>query len=97
MSSPIESFSVYLMCEYNAKELFKPLPTGGLSADLNWCMNHASFAHKEACEFMVYCGGNTEDFKHELGQMSRHGVSQEFISCIKHARSEGAKWAMFYY
>lgn len=82
---------VVLVATYDATDLFKDD-----SPDWKWCVDHASFSHNSACEFMVYCGGSTLDFKCMLGQMEEQGASQKLISHIKHARDIGAKWAMLY-
>jgi len=82
---------VVIMAEYISAELFENEPN-----DLEWCKQHAEFNHQEACEFMVFVGGNTKDFLNNLGEKSNQGLSQTFISHLKHARDIGAKWAMFY-
>lgn len=87
---------IYMLAEYDATDLFQDNSDGTPSADWKWCLDHAQFQHQEACEFMIYVGGETEDFLYSLKEMSEQGLSQKFISHLKHARDVGAKWAMFY-
>lgn len=95
--NPKESLSeVVLVATYDATDLFAQEESGISSPDWDWCMEHAAFSHREACEFMVYCGDDTETFKRRLGDMGRQGATQKLINHVKHARGLGAKWAMFY-
>lgn len=92
MSHPKENLSgLLLLAEYDVHELF-----ADESAAWAYAVEHASFSHKEACEFMFYVGGETQDFLDSLGMHSAQGCPQELISYLKHARDLGATWAMFY-
>lgn len=78
------------MCEVEASEFF---PDEGV----NWkyCMEHATFVHKDACEFIIHCGDG-EFTNNTAERMMNYGCTKEFIAAYKLAAASGAVRVMFY-
>lgn len=81
----------YKLVEIEADELFE-------DENVNWkyCMNHATFTHKEACEFIFSIAEEDEYFELDVTNMKEQGCTSAFINSLKQARSHGAKYVLFY-
>lgn len=68
--------------------------------DWKWCTESANFAHRDACEFIVHIGGNTDVesqyWEDRLDDMVAAGCSNGFILSYLHARDLGAERVLFY-
>jgi uridine phosphorylase len=56
-------------------------------ANWNWCVEHATFKHKEACEFIVYCG-DPEYVEFISKEMIENGCTLEFVGAYRTAAKE---------
>lgn len=68
----------------------------------HFLMEHASFQHNYAPEFMMYVGGDDleeseEGFIHKLSLMKDMNCSEHFIASCKDARKLGAVWVQFHW
>ena len=78
------------MAEVNADSYFE-------DESVNWkyCMCHATFSHKEACEFIIHSGDN--DFvEHKVEEMKEFGCTEDFINAYKMAAASGAIRVLFW-
>lgn len=78
---------VYLTIEFDAPFLLED------SANKQW-LEGLSLTHDRGR--LCSIEGSTEDFKRSLGVIESLGCNQDLISHLKYARSEGAKWIIFY-
>ncbi len=83
---------------------------GDENADWKWCMENATFSHREACEFMLYigdaalealdfvlCQGNGIPYWEMFStKMREDGCSAEFIAAYLEAKDAGAMFALFW-
>jgi hypothetical protein len=65
--------------------------------NVNWrfCMEHATFTHKDACEFIIHCG-DSEFVTNVIEGMKVFGCTKEFIAAYKLAADSGAVRVLFY-
>ncbi len=66
---------------------------------VNWryCVEHAVFQHKDACEFMIYLHPCDEILFLKLqDELQRYGCTADFLAVIKEARDKEAVWALFH-
>lgn len=87
-------FKRVLMMEYNVGELFD-----NDSPNWKYCVEHASFAHKDedACEFMLYLEPDDETvFEMKFQEMNKAGCSAQFMNVVNEARKTGAVWLLLY-
>jgi hypothetical protein len=64
-----------------------------------WCVGHAGFAHREACEFVLYIGSQFADdafWKLEIDRMRYGGCTEDFIAAYLAAKDAGAVRVLFY-
>lgn len=87
------------LAEVDASEFFM----ADDSHEWDWCFSNATFAHKEACEFVVHIGdpseilkGNDTLFEHNIESMKKYGCSQKFIDLYREAKEAGATRVLFY-
>jgi hypothetical protein len=68
------------------------------SEDWHYCMESASFYHKEACEFMIYIGfEDDEDFEDRMREMKAYGDgSEDLRALMRLAREKHAAWLMLH-
>ncbi len=62
----------------------------------NWkyCVDHATFVHKEACEFIIHCGD--VDFRKSTAErMKRLGCTEDFIAAYLRAATKAVR-VLFY-
>jgi hypothetical protein len=78
---------VYLTMEFDASSLLES------PANESW-MKGLPLTHDRGR--MCCIDGKTADFKKQLGGLEAIGCNQHLISHLKYARSEGAKWVIFY-
>jgi len=78
------------MAEIEASEFF---PDEGV----NWkyCMEHATFSHRDACEFIIHCGDG-EFTKSTAERMKNFGCTIPFIDAYILASASGAIRVLFY-
>jgi hypothetical protein len=87
--------TVSVMVEIGASELFE-------NENVNWqyCMKHATFSHKEACEFILHIGDKDcyekSHAERTLEEMRDFGCTVEFIRCYEEAVKMGATRVLFY-
>jgi len=60
-----------------------------------WCMAHASFAHREACEFILYIGSDDHSSLH-VEHMRKGGCTDDFVAAYLAAKDAGAVRVIFY-
>lgn len=64
-----------------------------------WCSEHASFAHRDACEYVLYIGAQSSDggyWKLEVEHMRQGGCTEDFIAAYLAAKNAGAVRVIFY-
>ena len=64
-----------------------------------WCVAHASFVHREACEYILYIGAQLGDdayWKLEAEHMRRGGCTEDFIDAYLAAKDAGAVRVIFH-
>lgn len=84
---PEFKLTVRPMVEVDADFLFE-----NESENWKWCLDNATFTHREACEFIIHLGKDTifePSFK-------KYGCSKEFSRLIAQARAAGAEWLLLY-
>ena len=65
------------------------------SPDWKYCIEHATFSHREACEFMLYIGDDTSA-EVLRAHMSTNGCSQDFLALVELATKRKAVWLMLH-
>ena len=65
------------------------------SADWRYCKDQATFAHAEACEFVIHCGDD-DYVAGRLQEMTAAGCSADFIAAYRRAAESGAVRVLFY-
>lgn len=88
-------FSV--LADVEADDLFQ-------DENVNWkyCMEHATFVHKGACEFILHIGGEAESSddvsyaENTMAEMRKFGCTPEFIAAYRDARDAGAMRVLFH-
>lgn len=84
-----------ILAEIDAGELFED----DTSVDLQFCKKHATFRHKEACEYILYSGSGPGSEDYVAGmvkRMKRFGCTKEFIRLYQTASDAGATHVLFY-
>ena len=78
------------MAEIEASDFFE-------DESVNWqyCMCHATFVHKEACEFIIH-SGDYEFVTSRCREMKEFGCTEDFIKAYKHAAEQGAIRVLFW-
>lgn len=78
------------LAEIDATEFFE-------DESVNWqyCMCHATFSHKEACEFIIH-SGDAEFVNHRSEEMKEFGCTKDFIDAYRKAAKQGAIRILFY-
>lgn len=68
-----------------------------------WCMENATFVHKEACEFILHIGdalGQTPEdipyWLHYSEDMRLGGCTEDFIAKYLEAKDNGAERVLFW-
>ena len=73
---------------------------GAENVNWSWCVAHATFTHRDACEFIVYIGSNIGDvdsaYRSTLASMREHGCTDAFVSAYTQAARIGALYVMFH-
>lgn len=72
--------------------------------DVNWtwCVAHANFVHKEACEFIIHVGddnvidGLNDYAKNTIAEMREENCTEEFIKAYEDAARAGAIRVLFW-
>lgn len=76
-------FSVLM--DVDASELFEE--NNGIN--LQYCQKHATFSHKEACEYILHIGD--DGYHHFVAkEMANFGCTESFITTYQNARRLGA-------
>jgi hypothetical protein len=60
-----------------------------------WCVAHASFAHREACEFVLHIGSESY-WTLEVEHMRQGGCTEDFIAAYLAAKDAGVVRVIFY-
>lgn len=81
----------YILVEVEASDLF--VDDG---PNWKWCIQNATFTHKEECEFILYVPEETEYFLAEVESMKAGGCTPEFIKAYEDARKLGAAKVLFW-
>lgn len=65
--------------------------------NVNWkyCVEHATFAHRDACEFIIHAG-ETDYVHNKAEQMKNFGCTPAFIDAYLLAAASGAIRVLFY-
>ena len=79
------------MVEVEASSLFE-------NENVNWrfCKEHATFVHKDACEFILHIGTDEDYSDQKIKQMQEYGCTVEFLRCYEDAVAMGAMRILFY-
>jgi hypothetical protein len=82
-----------LLLDVDATDLFD-----GESIDWKYCVENASFAHKDACEFILYIGweADSEEFDDKIREMTSYGCSEDLIALVKMANTQQASCLMLH-
>jgi hypothetical protein len=67
--------------------------------DVNWrfLVQHAAFAHREACEFLLHVGSAEDPYwKHVEHKMREHGCTEDFVAAYLAAKDAGATRVLFW-
>lgn len=73
--------------------------------DVNWqfCMEHATFVHKEACEFILNIGdaedskdGSPAFWRGVVKEMEEAGCTTDFVDTYVRAKDMGAQRVLFW-
>ena len=78
------------MAEVEASEFFPDE-----NVNWNYCMEHATFSHRDACEFIIH-SGDPEFVKHTATQMKNFGCTPAFRDAYLLAAASGAIRVLFY-
>lgn len=64
---------------------------------INWryCMCHATFSHREACEFIIHAG-DPEFVENRVDEMKDFGCTEDFIKAYVGAAAAGAVRVLFW-
>jgi hypothetical protein len=78
------------VAEIEASDLFE-------DESINWkyCRCHATFSHKEACEFIIH-SGDPEFVENTVDEMVSFGCTKDFIESYKLAAASGAVRVLFW-
>jgi hypothetical protein len=83
-------FSV--LAEIDVPELFE-----NESVNWRWCVQHANYQHRFACEFIIYIGPASEDYADNvMADMKSYGCTSAFVEAYEGARESGALRVLFY-
>ncbi len=82
-----------LMLDVDATDLF-----ANESPDWRYCVENASFSHREACEFIIHIGmDDDETFEERLREMHAYDeCSEDFLELMRIARQQKAVWLMLH-
>ena len=87
--------SIELLGSIEATDLF-----GDENINWQWCVAHATFTHRDACEFVVYVGPSIGEadsaYRSTLASMREHGCTEAFVSAYTQAAKIGALYVMFH-
>lgn len=68
--------------------------------NVNWryCVEHATFTHKDACEFILHIYARDEEEHHldKIQKMVEFGCTAPFVAAYVEARKLGAERVLFY-
>jgi hypothetical protein len=83
--------AVSVLMEIEATDLFR-------DENVNWryCKAHATFSHKEACEFVLHIGDEDEYMQSKIDEMLEFGCTIEFVRCYEKAAKMGATRVLFW-
>ena len=84
------SFEELKVVDIDAHELFTKYPE-----DLDYCVQSATFNHKESAEYIIYIGDDPPSFEDFLVEL-KGLVSNDFISILRVAKKRGATWLMLH-
>lgn len=68
----------------------------GESKDWHLANLHATFSHKEACEFIFWVGSDEESRQRRLEELKELGFSSDFLGEIEAAQKLDFKYLCFY-
>ena len=91
--SETKEFEPLKVADCNASDLFIHE-----SVDWKYCKEHASFSHREYCEFVIHTFHDDDDYFEEVTkkEMADYGCTKEFISTIERAREQGFEMVLLY-
>ena len=86
---------VAILVQIDATDLFE-----NENANWQWCVDNATFAHHDACEFIVHIGhepdADDSPFRRTVARMADFGCTDEFLLACREAAGLGASWVLFY-
>jgi len=86
-------FETLRLADYEAGDLFEDE-----GADYQYCLDHATFKHFEACEFILHIGdgADTEYATNKIEEMQDYGCTETFIDVYRAALEQGYHLVRFY-
>lgn len=79
--------------DVDASDLFSDDASDPNHVNWRFCMERATFRHRDACEFILHIGGGlgSEDYADTtMAEMQRFGCTAAFINVYEQARRAGA-------
>lgn len=61
----------------------------------HWCLAHATFTHRDACEFVLHIGSDSY-WQRQADEMRSGGCTAEFVDAYLTAKNAGAVRVIFY-
>lgn len=93
MKNMEEFFNREILISFDAFDLFE-------NESINWkyCMENATFTHRDACEFVLYLSQDDDIFEDTLTEMKEFGCTEEFMKTVKQARNyqDDIEWLLLY-
>jgi hypothetical protein len=66
------------------------------SPDLAFCEIEAQFAHRDACEYLIYLPDLRADRRTQLRSMQEAGVSADFLAVVRAAHRRKAEYLLLW-
>lgn len=84
-----------ILVEIDATDLFE-----GENTNWHWCVDNATLAHRDACEFVLHVGHDPDaddsPFRRTIARLAESGCTDEFLLACRDAARLGAAWVLFY-
>lgn len=94
MPTATPAVSLISIAELDATEFL----SDGCAALTNWrwCDDHATFAHREAAEFLIWVGQEADTWPLFVRQLQDYGCSDAFVAALSAAHDAGVRYALLY-